>query len=126
MTFLSSLTTTPTKTLAPALFDELKKRADAGGGIGYDSDNSTPRCIGDFARAIDRDNGTSAWSNDETYSSSVGALVAALGTHFGELNDAAVSEINERKGNVAFFGSSLPRVSFDELVAELGLVRGEA
>jgi hypothetical protein len=59
--------TESTKTLPPALFDELKKRADAAGGIGYGASRTPePRCIGDFARAIDGDNGTlasyDAWS----------------------------------------------------------------
>jgi hypothetical protein len=115
-------------TIPAALFDELKRRADAAGGVGYGtcgvSGDALPSCIGDIAAQIDGYKNLVLAHDEftnETRAPSVLALVQALGNGFGSKNDDAVGDINERKG-----ASIDARVTFDELAAELGLVRGEA
>lgn len=118
------------RTIPAALFDELKKRADAKGGIGYfwraEGNPEFPSCILDFAADIDGKPSIAKANADLDPTPSLAALGKALGEFAGTQSDQAVAAINERKGVRATILLALPRVSFDELAAELGLVRGEA
>jgi hypothetical protein len=113
-----------TKVLPAALFDELKKRADAAGGIGFGTsgDASQPRCIGDFAAAIDgRPTISDAYVSDYFATGRTPALQAlenAIGYGFGDANDDAVAAINARKGV-----DRNTRVTFEEWAEELNVIR---
>jgi hypothetical protein len=113
-----------TRALPAALFDALKTRADAAGGVGYwfGQGANFPSCLGDYAAAVD--GFPSLATATSVVSPSLKVLRDVLGPYFGSSSDNAVVRVNRRKG--AQYNAKPSRVTFDELVAELGLVRGEA
>lgn len=114
--------------LPAPIYNELRRRIDAAGGVGYGSNRQTPSCIGDFAAQIDGLTLGNAYTYnpvtyDTEFSPTVAALRDVLGHSFGSRNDAAVLAVNYAKGDIGSDYFTLPRISFDELAAELGLRR---
>lgn len=110
--------------LPAPIYDELKRRINAAGGVGYGTGYKTPRCIGDFAANIDGLTLFGAYNIEKNdFSPTIKALQTALGMSFGSRNDDAVLGVNYAKGDLGSDYFTQPRISFDELVAELGLRR---